>query len=247
MDVETALGKSSKRGEGAFLACASSMRATERPQPRTQCRRRRGAGDFLAYCDADDVVSPGWLSALASASCHADIVGGSLEFERLNDPVSFAWRPSDPLTELPVKHDFLSIVPGGNCGIWSDVARDLGWDGQFLFGSSDIEFSWHAHLASYRLAYEPGALVSVRFRSRIRHVAHQWFRYGTSGARLYRQFRHLGMPPSDGRAAAEEWRWIVTHPHHLVGSVVHRGQWVRRAAFRTGRLVGSVSCGVAFP
>src|SRR4051812_31222858 len=44
-------------------------------------------GDFLAFCDADDVASPGWLAALASAAPEADVVGGRLEWETLNDPV----------------------------------------------------------------------------------------------------------------------------------------------------------------
>ena len=32
-------------------------------------------GDFIAFCDADDVATPGWLEALAHAAVEADIVG----------------------------------------------------------------------------------------------------------------------------------------------------------------------------
>jgi glycosyltransferase involved in cell wall biosynthesis len=38
----------------------------------------RAEGDFLAFTDADDVVSEGWLSALARAAPHGDLVAGSV-------------------------------------------------------------------------------------------------------------------------------------------------------------------------
>jgi glycosyltransferase involved in cell wall biosynthesis len=203
-------------------------------------------GDFLAFCDADDRVSPGWLEAMAEAAGGADIVGGGLEFEELNDPLHQAWRPSAPFTELPVKHDFLVALPGGNCGVWADVARELGWDASFTFGSSDIEWSWRAQLAGHRLAFAPGAMVSARFRSRKRDVARQWYEYGKSGGWLYRSFRHHGMPRPDTGAALREWRWLATHVLDLVRSAEKRGYWVRVAAYRTGRVVGSVRWRVLF-
>jgi glycosyltransferase involved in cell wall biosynthesis len=36
-------------------------------------------GELLAYCDADDVVAPGWLQAMAEAACHYDLIGGWLD------------------------------------------------------------------------------------------------------------------------------------------------------------------------
>ena len=35
------------------------------------------SGDFLVFCDGDDVVSPEWLQALVDAAPFADIVGGA--------------------------------------------------------------------------------------------------------------------------------------------------------------------------
>ena len=37
------------------------------------------SGDFIVFCDGDDVVSPGWLEALAWAAPRADVVAGALE------------------------------------------------------------------------------------------------------------------------------------------------------------------------
>jgi glycosyltransferase involved in cell wall biosynthesis len=43
------------------------------------------AGDLLLFCDADDIVAPGWLSALAGALGGAAAVGGALERRTLNN------------------------------------------------------------------------------------------------------------------------------------------------------------------
>src|SRR4051795_6655976 len=52
-------------------------------------------GDFLVFCDADDVAGPGWLEAMARAASDADIVGGRLEGGALNAPGVRAGRAGE--------------------------------------------------------------------------------------------------------------------------------------------------------
>jgi glycosyltransferase involved in cell wall biosynthesis len=203
-------------------------------------------GDFLAFCDADDVVAPGWLAALTAAAADAHLVAGAIENRTLNGGVS-GWRTEGPLQELPVKHGFLAAAPGGNCGVWADVARELWWDEAYRFGSSDIEFSWRAALAGYRLLFVPAAVISQRHRPRMRSLARQHFAYGASGCRLYRSFRPLGMPPADASFARAEWRDVARGLPGAVRSRELRGAWVKQTAFRLGRVAGSVRHRVLFP
>ena len=79
-------------------------------------------GDFIAFCDADDRVAPGWLAAMADGATRADIVGGEIELVELNDPVSQAWERAEQLGGLPLSGS-VPYAPGGNCGIWTSVAR----------------------------------------------------------------------------------------------------------------------------
>jgi glycosyltransferase involved in cell wall biosynthesis len=197
-------------------------------------------GDFLAFCDADDVATPGWLAAMARTAADADIVGGRLEWETLNDPVVLAWRPQSPMTDLIVDHGFLRYAPGGNMGVWAGVAREIGWDDRFQFGSSDHGFAWNAQLAGYRLAYAPDALMQQRFRTTIWGMARQHYRYGRSAPQLQRAFCGAGLEPPDNRQAMREWRRLAVSIPDLWASREDRGRWVRTAAVRLGRLTGSV-------
>lgn len=196
-------------------------------------------GDFLAFCDADDVADAGWLDAMAEAARYADLVGGRNEWDSLNDPMVVAWRPSAPMTDLMSGQGFMRYAPGGNLGVWSAVAREIGWDEQFTFGSSDQAFAWRAQLAGHRLAFAPNALMQLRFRSSIAATARQFYRYGRSGPQLHRAFRDSGIPKADNKDALLRWRRLLVQLPDLWSSRERRGNWVRQAAYRSGRLVGS--------
>ena len=195
-------------------------------------------GDFIAFCDGDDVVRPDWLHALAEAAPLADIVGGALDTELLNGVN--ATPPPELPNGLPVKYGFLPCVAGGNCGVWRTVATELGWDEQFTFGGSDVEFAWRAQLAGYRVAYAPQALISVRHPDGLRSLARQWYLYGTSESKLFRVFRDRGMRRSRVDEAARVWAWLLIHAGSVSGSAEARRRWVRLASYRAGRLAGSV-------
>jgi glycosyltransferase involved in cell wall biosynthesis len=202
-------------------------------------------GDFLAFCDADDVVDGGWLAALAAAAAEADIVAGALDSELLNDPLCRSWIPPVP-EGLSIKHRFLPAFPGGNCGLWTSVARDLAWDESFVFGSSDIEFSWRAHLAGYQVRVVPEAVVHRRCRRKLAGIARQWYRYGVSGPHLYRAFRSAGMARASLGSAMGSWAWLLINAPRALGSRSLRGHWVRVAARSAGSVVGSARCRVLF-
>jgi glycosyltransferase involved in cell wall biosynthesis len=204
-------------------------------------------GDFLAFCDGDDVVSAGWLAALVEAGREAHVVGGAIENLALNGERVRDWRREEGLFEVPVKFGFLPAVPGGNCAMWAQVARALRWDEDFAFAGSDIEFSWRAAIHSYRIAFAPDAVIQQRHRRDLIGMVRQHYAYGRAGPHLFRRFRRSGMPRSDARTAAREWRLLVRAAPGLLRSADERGHWARTLAYRAGALGGSLRFRVLFP
>lgn len=197
-------------------------------------------GDLLAFGDADDEAAPRWLESLVTAAAGADLVGGPLDDDALNEGVSEAWIPRERLTELPTAYGFLPYAPGGNCAMWARWADELRWNEAFAFGGSDVEFSWRAHLAGARLDFAAEAVMRRRCPSSLGVLARKYFGYGRAGPLVYREFRMAGMPRSPAGEALRAWAWLLRTSPRTARCRHFRGRWVRVAAKRCGRAVGSL-------
>lgn len=201
-------------------------------------------GEWIALTDADDVVAPGWLAALADSTAHADLITGSFDEASLNDARSRAWRPPRGTPEQMRPLDFLPFAVGSNCALRRELFEKLGgWDESYAAGGDDVEFSWRAQLAGHRLYYQPAALVRTRYRTRLRDLARQSYGRGYAEARLYRDFRHHGAQREAYASALRGWLGVVLRLPWLLHPI-RRGAWLRLAAARVGRLHGSLACRV---
>ncbi len=124
---------------------------------------RAAAGDVILFCDADDVVAPGWVATMTERLADADVVGGALEFDRLNARSLGGWGRI-AITSLPSKFSHHEFVPSGNLGVWRSVLEALDGFDEALHRSEDVDFSWRAIDAGHRLAFAPRAVVHCRRR-----------------------------------------------------------------------------------
>jgi glycosyltransferase involved in cell wall biosynthesis len=199
------------------------------------------AGPLLAFCDADDAASPGWLAGLVAGLGRHDLVGGRLDDTALNDPVTLARGRRHLPGGLPRPLRFLPYAVGASIGMRADVLRAVGgWNEEFIRGSSEVELCWRAQLAGYRLGDAPDAVMQYRYRGTRRALVTQLYEYGRAEVQLYRLFRDRGVPRPSVLQACLGWGWILAHIPDLFGSPVRQGRWLRAAAFRTGRLHGSI-------
>src|SRR5690606_36832296 len=83
-------------------------------------------GALVLVCDADDVVAPGWVEAMAAALAEDDVVGGRIDVEALNRPSVRAARGSPTANGLPAAFAFLPYAVGANLGFRREVFDALG-------------------------------------------------------------------------------------------------------------------------
>jgi glycosyltransferase involved in cell wall biosynthesis len=198
-------------------------------------------GELIAFCDADDLATPGWLAAIVAGLEGHDLVGGRIDDTALNDPVSVARRRKHAPGGLRTPLRFLPYAISANIGIRAEVLRAIGgWDEDFVRGSSEVELCWRAQLAGHRLGYAPDAVVQYRYRRTRRALTYQLYEFGRAEAQLYRKYRHRGVPTPSVLKAVLIWGWTIVHLPDLLRSPVHQGRWLRTAAFRAGRLHGSI-------
>jgi glycosyltransferase involved in cell wall biosynthesis len=198
-------------------------------------------GEFVAFCDADDEVDAHWLRELSAATTDADLIAGHLEVDSLNDPDVVYWRGGSPTSEgLKMAYQYLGHAVGANFAIRRAAFLDVGGcDPQFRICSDDVDLSWRAQEAGYRIAFAPGAVVHYRFRPGVRDVVRQQWNYGRAEAALYRKFRPR-MRRQSLVVVARTWWYLFTRLHQTVRGHRLRGRWMALAAYRTGRLRGSL-------
>jgi glycosyltransferase involved in cell wall biosynthesis len=204
--------------------------------------RNRGAdaarGDLLLYCDADDVVAPGWLAAMAAAAQRADLVGGFVDGTLLNGPTAARRRRPYPDDRLPVLLDFLPYATSANFGIGAATLAELGGWNEVYWVGGDAELCWRAQLAGRSLAFVPGAVVHYRYRHSTWASMRQQYAWGEVDPRLYRDFRSAGCRRRPlHRMAGSVAKALVTAP--ALATASRRPEWLRRAALLAGRGVGS--------
>lgn len=208
---------------------------------------RESAGELIVICDADDVVVPGWLSALVAVAATAECVGGSLDATMLNDASTIAWRfPHRPDT-LPVKLRFLPYAHGCNIAVWRDVVDSLGgWEESYQGGGEDVDFAWRLQLAGGRLAVAPDAVVHYRHRETAGGLANQMAGYAQADVLLYKRFRDRGARRRPVSAALWDLWWLLSRLP-LLGRSDVRGLWANRWGQLRGRVTGSWRYRVLYP
>ncbi|VTR78133.1 glycosyltransferase [Cellulomonas hominis] len=172
-------------------------------------------GDVLLFCDADDVVAPGWAAALHRALGDAELVAGRLEWARLNGRAAQESRALPQVDGLQHTEPlpWLGCASSSNLGVRRDLFHRVGgFDTRARF-LQDTDLCWRAQLAGAALVFEPAAVVHMRLRRGLRGAWRQgrssgmgqrWLaaRYGPLAAAL-REAEPSGIVGSDGAAGPD--------------------------------------------
>ncbi|HEY4928964.1 MAG TPA: glycosyltransferase [Acidimicrobiales bacterium] len=212
--------------------------------PGTSAARNAGVdvshGEYLAFCDADDVVMAGWLEACASSLRQADLVAGRFDFWSLN-----SIPPAPPVRAATRQLGFLPAGLGANLAVRKGPFLEVGgFDEQFVPGE-DIDLCWRLQLRGFIYAEASGAVVAKRARSDFGGVFRQAFAYGQCGPLLHKRFRKSGAR-KDLQGALKAWVWLMVSVFRIA-QPTRRIEWARGAGTRLGRLEASWRYRVFFP
>ncbi len=122
---------------------------------------KNAIGEFLLFCDADDIVAPTWLEAMYAALSQSShhFVASRFDYQRLNGTFGVQ---RDRLQGLNPK--FLPHAGGCGLGIRASVHESIGGFDESIRFLEDMEYCFRVQVAGYPLFFADHALIHVRER-----------------------------------------------------------------------------------
>lgn len=195
------------------------------------------AGEFLAMCDADDVVSRVWLEELVHHAPHGHILTGPLlplpeNHRGSRNAMDISYRSLEEL------YGTFPYAPSGNLGIWADIYHELGGFSQDLRTGEDKDLSWRAQRVGYQVVLVPGAVVQRRERTGFRMLCRQFYEFGRDAPTL--SLRNPNVFTLSRLDLFRRAGWVLIRVPYLALTPLRRRVWLRSASFLWGLLVGTI-------
>jgi glycosyltransferase involved in cell wall biosynthesis len=168
---------------------------------------RAARAEKLVFVDADDVVAPGYLSAMTAALDEHEFVTAAFDQETLNPAWVRAahgppWRSGDE----PLGAQF-GVLPnaGASMGITRRLFESVGGFPDDLPRMYDIALSWNVQLAGTPLHFVPEAVYRVRYRNSLLDLFRQGLAGSSCAPLLYKRYRQAGMTRRTLPAVLRSW------------------------------------------
>jgi glycosyltransferase involved in cell wall biosynthesis len=198
----------------------------------------------LAFLDHDDVAAPGWLDAMNRALDEHPLVGGRLDYERLNTPLAVAAHAQKlAVSNLPLYRGAPHAM-GCNMGCQRAAFDEIGgFDPAMSRGADEIDFFFRAHQLGIEASFAPDATVAYRLRTSSRECRTQMHNYAVGDAQLAAKLRLAGAIPKQSNRSRLAATW--GHVKGLAGmnlwfTPVGRRQYSQRMGYTVGAVVGFV-------
>ena len=166
---------------------------------------RSARGAWLLFCDADDVVEPGWVAAMADALATDDVAAGRMDTLTLNTvEVADSRGPLAPIRTWP---GFIPYASGGNTGMRHELFDRLGGFREGPPALEDTDLTFRAQLdGGATIGVADGAVLQYRYRTRFVEIARQARAYALGEMWLRHEFEPRGMPALT--VGQLTWRWL---------------------------------------
>lgn len=209
-------------------------------------------GDLLVFCDADDVVSPRYVAAMAEGLARWDLVSGvqtTAAFADDDDPADARLREAE--AELRGRPAALMRVTGfydqvmtGSLGARRRVHEDVGGFREDLVGGGeDLHYGSLAQIRGFRLGLAPQAVVHVRPARGVRRNFRQQRLWSARGLQVLWELRAHGRREFSLAASARgTLASLAAAPRALRGDAAARQEWARELGTHVGELQANLRC-----
>jgi glycosyltransferase involved in cell wall biosynthesis len=183
-------------------------------------------GELVCFCDADDIVSPTWLAAMARGLTDADYVTGPVDMHRLNEAWIADVRGTSVTEGRSVMYDTVPYAHGCNMGFRRSTLIGIGGFDESYTAACDLDIAIRMWEAGHDLRFEPEASIAYRLRPSLAATYRQGMFYGRYRIRIRRRLAAVADVGSGRRQTARRAAWLVRHAAPAAWSKSTRARWV---------------------
>jgi glycosyltransferase involved in cell wall biosynthesis len=199
-------------------------------------------GDAVLFCDADDVVASGWLTAMADGLRDHLVVTGPNELDLLNPAWLAGSRGRSAEQSVGSFFGIFPLVRGNNYGVRREVWSITGplAEGFSRHGVlADQEFALRCWMHGIEIGGVAGGVVHYRYRRDARALWRQGLAYGSHRPLIARMLRDAGRTTPSKFAGWKSWLLVALKLPTVV-TRSGRARWLWIAGNRAGQILGSV-------
>ena len=190
-------------------------------------------GSMLAFCDADDRVSPSWLQGLERALQDAPFGTGPIDMTALN-PAWLSNVRGTSVTGRSLLYDTVPYAHGCNMGFRKSAVESLGGFDERYRAGCDLDIALRFWDAGLPLAYDDDAVVEYRLRPTLRETYNQGRFYGRYRVQIRKRMAKRQLTSSRDRRNPRRIAWLIRRVPRALHSPSIRVRWV----WVLGQLVG---------
>jgi glycosyltransferase involved in cell wall biosynthesis len=192
---------------------------------------RQATGDVFLFADADDEVTPTWISAMVEGLDRYELVGGPVELFDDRGRALEVLQAEGPQTSL----GFLPFLVGGNLGVRRSAFELVdGFDETWpTVGAEEIDFCWRLHFAGVEVGFSDAIRVRYRQPATIREAVRKQHGYGRGSAHLSQRYADRGAHrwrrldvARDVAALTRDLPWLLDDERRMA--------WAKRAGWVSG-------------
>jgi glycosyltransferase involved in cell wall biosynthesis len=170
-------------------------------------------GESLVFCDADDEVAPGWLESMGNALSKYDFVACRMDIKKLNPFWVLKSRGNSQASGIQ-QYKYPSYLPhagGSTLGVKRWIHDSIGGFDESMLLLEDTDYCWRIQLRGIKLHFVPDALIHVRFKTTLRGIYKQAYRWGEYNVKIYKRYLPLGMPKLSREQIISSWLGLIGH------------------------------------
>jgi glycosyltransferase involved in cell wall biosynthesis len=207
---------------------------------------KESSGEALAFCDADDEVGIGWLTAMGNALTRHDFVASRMDVDKLNPPWLAVSLNNVQGKELRRAYypPFLLHAGSSGMGVKRVVHDKVGGFDESLREREDTDYCFRIQLKGNMLHFAADATIHIRYSEKPEALFRQARRWARYQVLLYK--RHGGGMPLD-----RPWSSYLQTWRDLIGCMPRvfkpetRPAWMKTVGTQIGLLEGAIRYRVA--